>query len=144
MIPLVHFEIHAEDPEKVAAFYRAVFGWGIKKWVTPDTDMSYWLLTTAPPKTPNAINGGLTKRIGPRPKEGQPMNGYVCIMSVDNVDNYVRKVEGAGGKVVVPRMDVPEVGSLVYCADPDGNLFGMIKPIMPVKKKSKKKIVSRK
>jgi uncharacterized protein len=28
----VHFEIHAEDPERAANFYRQLFGWEITKW----------------------------------------------------------------------------------------------------------------
>lgn len=27
-----HFEISANDPEKLAAFYEKVFGWKITKW----------------------------------------------------------------------------------------------------------------
>jgi uncharacterized protein len=29
---VVHFEIHAADPERAAAFYRKVFDWNIKEW----------------------------------------------------------------------------------------------------------------
>ena len=32
---LIQFEIHAEDPERAAEFYREVFGWGIQKWEGP-------------------------------------------------------------------------------------------------------------
>lgn len=32
---VVHFEIHAADPERAAAFYRAVFDWDVKEWVIP-------------------------------------------------------------------------------------------------------------
>ena len=28
----VHFEIHAVDPERMAAFYSELFGWTIQKW----------------------------------------------------------------------------------------------------------------
>src|SRR5689334_19629414 len=32
---VVHFEIHAEDPERAARFYGGVFGWQINKWAGP-------------------------------------------------------------------------------------------------------------
>jgi predicted enzyme related to lactoylglutathione lyase len=30
-----HFEISANDPEKVAAFFENVFGWKVTKWEGP-------------------------------------------------------------------------------------------------------------
>ena len=43
---LVHFEIHATDPEKTIAFYEKVFGWTFQKW--EGADEPYWLITTGP------------------------------------------------------------------------------------------------
>jgi len=45
MTRVVHFEIHADDPERAAAFYRSVFGWEIRKW---DGPFDYWLVMTGP------------------------------------------------------------------------------------------------
>jgi uncharacterized protein len=28
---VVHFEIHAADPDRLVAFYEAVFGWTLKR-----------------------------------------------------------------------------------------------------------------
>jgi len=28
---VVHFEVHAADPERAAGFYRRVFGWDVKE-----------------------------------------------------------------------------------------------------------------
>ena len=39
---VVHFEIHADDPERAVAFYTGVFGWTVNRY----GDMPYWLLTT--------------------------------------------------------------------------------------------------
>jgi len=35
MQPLVHFEIHATDPEAAAKFYAEIFDWKIKKLLQP-------------------------------------------------------------------------------------------------------------
>ena len=32
MLRVVHFEINADDPERVVKFYQKVFGWKIEKW----------------------------------------------------------------------------------------------------------------
>ena len=40
---VIHFEIHAQEPERAVKFYSAVFGWEVKKW---DGPAEYWLVTT--------------------------------------------------------------------------------------------------
>jgi catechol 2,3-dioxygenase-like lactoylglutathione lyase family enzyme len=36
---IVHFEIHAGDPERAVRFYRDVFGWEIEEWSPPGAEM---------------------------------------------------------------------------------------------------------
>jgi predicted enzyme related to lactoylglutathione lyase len=50
----------------------------------------------------------------------------VNTLDVASCDEYVRKVETAGGKVALPKMAVPGVGWLAYCIDPEGNTFGIM------------------
>ena len=113
---VVHFEISADDPQRAAAFYGKVFGWGIHKW---DGPQDYWLVKTGEAGEPG-IDGGLFKRQGPV--------GHVNSVQVDSVDAYADKVKAAGGKVVVPRMAIPGVGYLVYCQDTEGSVFGLYQP----------------
>lgn len=112
---IVHFELHSEQPEQTAEFFREVFDWQANMWDQPG--MEYWLLTTGAAERPG-INGGLMKS-----RDGQPRT--VCTLDVPDVDEYARKVESAGGKVVVPKMPIPGVGWLAYCTDPQGVLFGI-------------------
>ncbi len=58
---IVHFEIPANDPEKLAGFYRDLFGWSIER--TPGMD--YWLINTVEEGQPGA-NGGMMKRQNPQ------------------------------------------------------------------------------
>jgi len=122
---VTHFEIHAENPEKIADFYRNMFGWDIKKWDN-DQGVDYWLIMTGPEKEPGGINGGLVKRQGPLPKGGEPMTAYVCTIDVPSLDEYIMKLEKEGGKLAMPKSTIPGVGYLAYCSDPEGNIFGMI------------------
>jgi predicted enzyme related to lactoylglutathione lyase len=32
---VVHFEIHAGDPERAVTFYQSLFGWTFQKWEGP-------------------------------------------------------------------------------------------------------------
>ena len=113
----VHFEIPADDPDRALAFYRDVFGWKFQKWEGP---MPYWLITTGPDSEPG-INGGLL----PRPHPGAPV---VNTVSVASLDESIKTIESKGGKTVVPRMAVPDIGWLAYCTDTEGNTFGVLQP----------------
>src|SRR5262245_23508443 len=79
---VVHFEIHTHNPERAVRFYTAVFGWEIVKWAGA---AEYWLIKTGPDSVPG-INGGLLKRHGPGPADGQAVNAHVCTAQVDSVD----------------------------------------------------------
>lgn len=117
---VVHFEIHADDPDRAVTFYSSVFGWTFQKWEGP---MDYWLITTGPDNQPG-INGGLVRRQGAI--DGQAVIAYVCTTDVTDVDASTQTAVANGGQVVVPKMPIPGVGWLVYCKDTEGNIFGML------------------
>lgn len=119
---VVHFEIHAADPERAVAFYRTVFGWELTKWNGP---AEYWLIKTGPDDQ-RGINGGLLRRHGPPPADMQSVNSFVCTVDVPAVDDYVAKATGAGGTVALAKMPVPGVGWLAYVKDTEGNIVGMM------------------
>lgn len=130
---VVHFEIHAEDPERAAKFYADVLGWEIKKWEFPKDagDVpGYWIVMTGKKEEPG-INGGILKRHGAPPQKGQAVNAYVCTVEVDNLDAYMKKAENAGGTLALPKQDIPSVGELAYMIDTEGNIFGMLQPAKP-------------
>src|SRR5215212_8611376 len=96
----VHFELHADQPERAVAFYEKVFGWTSQKWDGPQL---YWLLTTGPDSEPG-INGGVTQRHNPA--AGDSVIAYVCTIGVESVDDYVGKAQSNGGTVATPKMPV--------------------------------------
>ena len=122
MSRVVHFEIHAADPERAVAFYEQVFEWTITKWEGP---VPYWLVKTGD-EGERGIDGGLMIRQGPPPEEGQPVNAYVCTMDVPDVDAFLQRVSKAGGTIAVPKMPVPGIGWMAYVKDTEGNIFGMM------------------
>lgn len=121
---VVHFEIHAEDPERARAFYEAVFGWTLQKWAGP---AEYWLIVTGADNQPG-INGGLLRRQGSPPAADQPVSSFVCSVEVDSVDDAVSRATAAGGTVAVPKMAVPGVAWLAYIKDTEGNVLGVTEP----------------
>jgi predicted enzyme related to lactoylglutathione lyase len=119
---VVHFEIHAEEPERAVTFYRALFGWEFSKWGGP---VDYWLIKTGPEGQPG-INGGLVRRRGTI--DGQAVIAYVCTVDVPSVDAYVQKITDLGGAIALPKMPIPGVGWLAYGKDTEGNIFGIMQP----------------
>jgi len=120
MSRVVHFEVHAEDPERAIRFYSAVLGWSFKHWGGPQ---DYWLITTGPADQPG-IDGGMVRRQGAI--DGQAVIAFVCTVGVDSVDDTVAKALENGGTIALPKMAIPGVGWLAYVKDTEGNIFGMM------------------
>ena len=116
---VVHFEIHAGEPERAISFYQNVFDWQFHKWEGP---MEYWMIITGAEGTPG-INGGLVQRRGEA--DSDSVIAYVCTIHVPSVDEYADKIVASGGTIVVPKTPIPGVGWLVHAKDTEGNIFGL-------------------
>ncbi len=126
---IIHFEIPANNVQKLKAFYEDVLGWKIIK--TPMSGMEYWLIYTVPTDDKGmlqrpGVNGGLYPRTPDMPGATQ-----VNYISVENIDEYVAKVTKAGGKIIMPKQQIPTIGWFAIAADPEGNTFGLLQPEMP-------------
>lgn len=121
---IVHFEIPADDIEKLRKFYSDLFGWKIQRSPGP---IEYWLIETVSvdekmqPLKPG-VNGGMYKKEQP---EFKPVN-YI---SVESIDEYIEKTKTLGGKILQPKQEVPNVGWVAVAIDPEGNQFAMLQPI---------------
>jgi predicted enzyme related to lactoylglutathione lyase len=113
MPKIVHFEINADNPEKAIKFYEKVFDWKINRWGGP---ADYWLVQTDE-KDQSAINGAIMKRMDKATT--------VIFIDVPSVDEYLKKVVKAGGKIVTEKAPIPGVGYSAYCTDTEGNVFGL-------------------
>src|SRR5271157_3569755 len=107
------FEIPADMPERAVTFYKKAFGWKAKKM---KGGMDYWLLTTT---QPGKREPGIEGAIGTR----ETLKTTTNTIGVPSVDNAIKKITAAGGKVIAPKMTVQGVGYLAYCADTEGNPF---------------------
>ena len=122
MSRVIHFEIHAEQPERAVQFYTDCFGWQFNKW---PGEWDYWLIKTGP-SAEEGIDGGMVKRMGAAPHDGQPVNAFCCTIDVVNLDESLAKVLAAGGTLALPKMPIPGVGWLAYAKDTEGNIFGLM------------------
>jgi uncharacterized protein len=132
---VVHFEIHASEPEALIRFYSELLGWSFQSY--GDDAQPYWVIDTGEGAIGNAegqpglgINGGLALRRGPRPEAGAPVNGCNIVVGVEDVDGLMVRAVELGGTEAVPAADWPGIGRGGYLCDPDGNLFGLISPVL--------------
>ena len=119
MNQVVHFEIPVDNTEAAKEFY-SIFGWELIDM----PDMDYVGVRTTPvdenrmPKNPGAINGGMMKR-------NEKVKSPVIAIQVDSVDAYIEKVISKGGKLEMPKMEIPGMGYYAYISDPEGNILGL-------------------
>jgi predicted enzyme related to lactoylglutathione lyase len=114
---VVHFEIAAKDPAKMAKFYTDTFEWKIEKWPGP---IEYWLAETGEEGS-IGINGALMSAndaVGP----------VVNTIGVEDLDAMMEKVKSNGGTIRTPKVAIPTVGWFCYAVDPEGAPFGMMQP----------------
>src|SRR6476646_8090850 len=129
---VVHFEIHASEPQRLIDFYAALLGWKFTQF----GEMPYWAIDTgegavgmdAPGR---GINGGLTQRQGAAPERGATVNGCDFVVGVDgSVDELFQKGLSLGGTEALPLSDMEGIGRVGYLLDPDGNVFGLISSVL--------------
>ena len=109
--PVVRFEINSQNPAALHEFYGRLFDWHIR--VLPET--AYGAVDTQG----GGINGGIGPAQGP--------NQVTFYIEVDDLQGTLSRIELAGGKTVVPVMEVPGVVTFAQFADPDGNIVGLVK-----------------
>lgn len=133
MDKVCHFEIPADNIVRAKKFYK-IFGWQIQDM----PGMDYVALRTVAvdknrmPKEKGAINGGMMKRM----KEVQ---APVIAILVKSVDQSIKKVKAAGGKLVAPKMEIGGMGYYAYVTDTEGNVIGLWEPMKKSKPKKKRK-----
>ena len=113
---VIHFEIGADEAERALKFYSEVFGWTTRRWEGPE---DYWVVKTG--EGGPGIDGGVYKR-----HAGMIFNAHVNTIDVPSVEDYLARVEAAGGKPVTGRITIPGIGYLAYCEDTEGNTFGIM------------------
>ena len=112
---VVHFEIVADDTERISKFYETVFGWTVQKW---DGPIDYWFLMTGDEKEPG-IDGAFGMR-----QSADDIT--VNTIDVDSIDETVERIKKNGGEIVRPKQTIPGVGYLAYFKDTEGNLWGIM------------------
>jgi predicted enzyme related to lactoylglutathione lyase len=120
--PVVHFEIYADDPDKLGKFYTSLFDWTIE----PVPGMDYRLIKTVEtdakgmPSQSGGINGGMLKR--PAGYEGHTWINYV---NVESLEAAIKRAQNLGATIMKGKTPVPGMGWFAMLTDPQGNPFAI-------------------
>jgi predicted enzyme related to lactoylglutathione lyase len=113
MNPISHFAINADDIEATRAFYEQTFGWRFQPWGPPGFLQIF---------VGDQLVGALQRRRELEP--GLRLNAFECTIGVADVAATVVAAEQAGGRILMPPVRIPGVGTLAFASDPSGNVFG--------------------
>src|SRR5262245_65987451 len=105
MCPVVHFEMPAEDRNRMATFYQKAFGWKAQM-LGPEMG-DYVLVTTAesdakPGAPAGAINGGFFPK-----KPDRPAQYPSIVIAVDHLQSAIRRAGHPPGQVLAHPIDIP-------------------------------------
>lgn len=121
MDKVVHFHLPADNVDRAKKFYQEIFGWEI---LYTGMEKNYHLANTVAtddtglPQEPGAINGALYQR-------EKPEESTLIVINVSSIDEYLKKVQFSGGKVVVPKSPVGDFGLYAEISDTEGNVIGL-------------------
>lgn len=116
----IWYELLTSDADAAQGFYGPLLGWDFAGHPAPEMDYRTFAKGTeniggVMPLTAEMMQGG-----------ARPMwAGYIY---VDAVDSTVDSVLGAGGSVMMPATDIPDVGRIAFVTDPFGAPFYVMTP----------------
>ncbi|MGH3011241.1 MAG: VOC family protein [Gaiellaceae bacterium] len=105
----------SDDPAAASRFYADLLGWEIEVWKPGEID--YPMI-----KVGEQAHGGFG------PAQGGAPSHWLGHVHVDDVDAAAGRAEAAGGTIVAPAMDIPEVGRMVVVTDPQGAVVSLFAP----------------
>jgi predicted enzyme related to lactoylglutathione lyase len=113
MPTLCHFEIPADDIDKIRTFYAKLFDWGMEK---TDLENEYWTFKTKKLNGEEGISGAIEQ-------QHSPQQAITCNFCVGSIEQYSAKIKELGGKVFIEKTAVPGKGYYAYCLDPENRCF---------------------
>ena len=113
--PIVHIEFSASDRQAAGKFYNDVFGWKI----TDSPEMNYTEF-----EYEEGRGGGFNTV-----SESNPAGTVTVYIEANDIEGTLAKIEANGGKIILPKSEIPNVGWFAFFSDPTGNQVALFKSI---------------
>jgi predicted enzyme related to lactoylglutathione lyase len=110
-------DVLTTDPDRTKEFYRRLFGWTVED---PGEEYGGYF---------NFLKDGVHVAGGMRNdgESGVP-DLWSVYLATDDADATIERTVAAGGQVMVPAMDVMDLGRMAVVIDPGGAVIGMWQP----------------
>jgi predicted enzyme related to lactoylglutathione lyase len=105
-------QLNTSDPERAQQFYSDLFGWRFQR---VEGDTPYWGVYLG-----DRLNAGMM----PLPGESSAPSHWLVYFGIDDIDGAAEQIEGSGGTVTVPKMEIPG-GHILVAQDPQGAHFAL-------------------
>jgi predicted enzyme related to lactoylglutathione lyase len=113
---IIWHELHTSDPKRAIAFYSELFGWKSR-----EMDMGPGGVYTLFSAGPKDVAGGMKLDA----RSGAPSH-WLPYFETPAVDADSTKAEKLGAKVVVPPLDIPNIGRFAVLTDPQGAALALM------------------
>jgi predicted enzyme related to lactoylglutathione lyase len=107
-------DLSTSDPDASRAFYTELFGWTTTE---PNADFGGY----ANFASDGALVGGSMPN---DPSQGAP-DGWSLYLATDDIEKSVETATSNGAQVIVPAMQLADLGSMAVVSDPTGAMIGM-------------------
>jgi predicted enzyme related to lactoylglutathione lyase len=107
-------QLNSTDPDAAKSFYSELFGWRFE--AVEGGPVAYWGIFRG-----ERVNGGMMQV----PPEQSAPSHWLAYFRADDIDAAGERIESAGGKLLVPKMDVPG-GQIAVAEDPHGAIFALV------------------
>jgi predicted enzyme related to lactoylglutathione lyase len=123
---IVHVEIPAANMEATSKFYQKLFDW--KTLHIPEMNYTLW------------DNGKGSAGGFPAVSDQNPAGQVIVYIDSKDIDADLKKVEKLGGKVLMPKTEIPQTGWFGIFQDPTGNVIGLYTNMGEQPSKHRKKL----
>lgn len=113
---LTHFAIHADNVDRAKEFYDTVFDWNFGSYGQPD----FLQIMTREDEKSELIGALQSRKYSP---VDDRLIGLECTISVENIEEIIKRVREHGGKILMPKTEIPEAGRITKFLDTEGNLI---------------------
>jgi predicted enzyme related to lactoylglutathione lyase len=114
---VVHVEIPAVNVEAAGRFYQELFGWKLQHM--PEMNYTMW-------EAGDGTGGGF-----PQVSNENPAGQVMVYIDSDDIEADLKKAVQLGGKVLQPKMEIPQTGWFGVFQDPTGNVLAVYTSMNP-------------
>jgi len=106
-----HIGIYIDDIDRAKNFYNELFGWEFNSYGPSDFLQI---------KSGEELIGALQSRKYSPIKD--KVIGFECTIAVENIEKTEASIVSSGGKVLLSKTEIPQVGWIIKFLDTEGNI----------------------